>query len=261
VNFEDPIFWDHLGTPQHQNNSNIERALTHLALCHTIILDERTGKYNASSPDELALVNAAKFFGAVFNKRDEDNILTITYQGQPRSYRLLNILEFTSTRKRMSVIVEDLTTEDAYGERDIYVLTKGADSIITPRLSQMRGCQYLPETERFVKRYAEEGLRTLLLAQKMVTRNEYVQWNAEFEAAMQSVSNREEEVAKVCDMMERGLELVGSTAIEDKLQEGVNQTIQYMRSAGIKVWVLTGDKIETAINIGYSSGLLDQGMA
>ena len=77
---------------------------------------------------------------------------------------------------------------------------------------------------------------------------------------MQSVNNREEEVARVNDMMECKLSLVGATAIEDKLQDGVSSTIQYMRAAGIKVWVLTGDKIETAINIGYSSGLLDNEM-
>lgn len=77
---------------------------------------------------------------------------------------------------------------------------------------------------------------------------------------MQSVNNREEEVAKVNDLMEIDLELIGSTAIEDKLQDGVPATIKYMRRAGIKVWVLTGDKIETAINIGYSSGLLDTNM-
>jgi len=81
--------------------------LLHLALCHTIILDDRTGKYNASSPDELALVNAARFFGAVFKKRDEDNNMVIDYRGTELKYKLLNILEFNSTRKRMSVIVED----------------------------------------------------------------------------------------------------------------------------------------------------------
>ena len=81
--------------------------MLHLSLCHTIILDERTGKYNASSPDELALVNAAKFFGAVFQKRDEDNNMIINYKGTLLKYNLLNILEFNSTRKRMSVIIRN----------------------------------------------------------------------------------------------------------------------------------------------------------
>ena len=97
--------------------------LIHLALCHTIVIDERTGKFNASSPDELALVNAAKFFGASFIKRDEENNMIIMINGRELKYRLLNILEFTSSRKRMSVIVED--SEGSY-----LLLTKGADSII-----------------------------------------------------------------------------------------------------------------------------------
>lgn len=80
--------------------------LMHLSLCHTIVIDEKTGRYNASSPDELALVNAAKFFGAEFKKRDEENNMIVNFNGEELKFKLLNILEFTSTRKRMSVIVE-----------------------------------------------------------------------------------------------------------------------------------------------------------
>ena len=107
MNFEDPIFWQHFNDERHPNYENIVDFLLHLALCHTIVIDERTGKFNASSPDELALVNAAKFFGAVFFKRDEDNNMIIRFKNREYRYKLLNILEFTSARKRMSVIVED----------------------------------------------------------------------------------------------------------------------------------------------------------
>ena len=107
VNFNDPTFYDHFENRGSINYKNIEAMLIHLALCHTIILDDRTGKYNASSPDELALVNAAKFFGVVFKKRDEDNNLVIDFRGVELKYRLLNVLEFNSTRKRMSVIIRD----------------------------------------------------------------------------------------------------------------------------------------------------------
>jgi magnesium-transporting ATPase (P-type) len=100
-----------------------------LALCHTIVIDERTGKFNASSPDELALVNAAKFFGAVFVKRDEDNNMIVSLGGREHKYRLLNILEFTSARKRMSVILED-------SQGKFLLLCKGADSIIEARLNK-----------------------------------------------------------------------------------------------------------------------------
>jgi magnesium-transporting ATPase (P-type) len=136
--------------------------MVHLALCHTIIVDEKTGKYNASSPDELALVNAAKFFGAVFKKRDEENNMIIELNGEERRYKLLNILEFNSTRKRMSVIIEE-SVPGPDGYNNIHILTKGADSIILPRLNQER-CAFIKDTERFVDQYAREGLRTLLLA-------------------------------------------------------------------------------------------------
>ena len=99
------------------------------------MVDDITGKYNASSPDELALVNAAKFFGYRFVRRDEENNLILDINGEEKAYKLLNILEFTSARKRMSVIIEDLS-RDAYGQTEILVLTKGADSIILPRLDK-----------------------------------------------------------------------------------------------------------------------------
>lgn len=135
VNFEDQKFWDHYNDYTHENQKNIHKMLLHLSLCHTILVDDRTGKFNASSPDELALVNAAKFFGYSFARRDEENNMIINIQGKERSYKLLNILEFTSARKRMSIIVEDVT-RDAYGQPEILVLTKGADSIIIPRLEE-----------------------------------------------------------------------------------------------------------------------------
>jgi len=104
VNFEDPLFDQHMKSKK-DNYNNAKEVLLFLALCHSIIIDERNGKYNASSPDELALVNGAKFLGASFDKRDEENNLFITFEGKQIKYRLLNILEFTSSRKRMSVVI------------------------------------------------------------------------------------------------------------------------------------------------------------
>jgi magnesium-transporting ATPase (P-type) len=189
--------------------------LLHLALCHTIVIDERTGKYNASSPDELALVNAAKFFGAEFVKRDEENNMIINFEGKKLSYRLMNILEFNSTRKRMSVILED-------PQGEYILLTKGADSIIKERLN-MQASPFFRDSQIQVDAFAEEGLRTLFLAKRKLSKKEYLEWNAKFEAAMQTISNRDEEVARVNEEIEVRLELVGSTAIEDKLQDGVRK--------------------------------------
>ena len=110
--------------------------LTHLALCHSIIVDEKTDMYNASSPDELSLVNAAKFFGYQFMAKDENGVISILVHGKELRYKLLNTLEFNSTRKRMSVVIEDLQSpSSSFGHNDIYVLTKGADSIIQPLLN------------------------------------------------------------------------------------------------------------------------------
>jgi phospholipid-translocating ATPase len=132
-----------------------------LALCHTIIVEEKDGiiNYNASSPDELALTNAARHFGIVFKERDDQNNMIVenTFTGENFSFELLNVIEFTSNRKRMSVIVKD--NQDG----KIYVMTKGADSIIIPRL--LKGQEKsIQESEKYLLEFANEGLRTLLLA-------------------------------------------------------------------------------------------------
>ncbi len=102
-------------------------------------------------------------------KRDEENNMVINFRGTQIKYRLLNILEFTSARKRMSVIVED-------SNGDIYILTKGADSILMPRLNKEKSPD-LAQTQTFIDQYANEGLRTLLLAQRKLEQNDYYQWN------------------------------------------------------------------------------------
>ena len=137
-------------------------------------------------------------------------------------------------------------------------MCKGADSIITPRLKPNQ--KILEQTLQYLDQYAKEGLRTLLLAQKEISEEFYQQWNEEFQEALVSQQNREENINKVAEQIENNFELIGSTAIEDKLQDEVGETISFMKKSGIKVWVLTGDKIETAINIGISCELLTQEM-
>jgi phospholipid-transporting ATPase len=129
VNFEDPRLENEM-KPGHENYPFVHSLLETLAVCHTIIVEEKDGQiiYNASSPDELALVNAAKFFDYTFKGRDENNNIIVDIKGRTKKYKLLNVIEFTSTRKRMTVIIE---TEDGR----IKVLCKGADSIIIPRLN------------------------------------------------------------------------------------------------------------------------------
>ena len=141
----------------------------------------------------------------------------------------------------------------------IRLLCKGADSVITERLTfESRNSRTFARTEQFVRQYAEEGLRTLYLAQRELDENVYRDWNQRARKARLELVNREEKIEEVDEIIEQDLELIGSTAIEDRLQDEVVETIKFIKKAGIKVWVLTGDKIETAINIGLSAGLLDQ---
>ncbi len=231
--------------------------LIHLGICHTVVVDFKEGKqfYNASSPDELALVNAAKYFEYAFSGRDEENNIEMMVKGEKQKYELLNVIEFTSLRKRMTVIVRTPSGE-------IKVLCKGADSIILPRLKKASELNQtiLGSTNQFLENAAKEGLRTLLLCEKVISEESYEQWLSDYKAASCVPSKREEEMERVADSMERDFELIGSTAIEDKLQDDVDKAIMALKSGGIKVWVLTGDKIETAINIGFSCKLLNDKM-
>lgn len=136
-------------------------------------------------------------------------------------------------------------------------MCKGADSIIYPRLKTR---DFIKETENNLENYACDGLRTLLLAEKTITQNEYDEWMERYNKASLATQNREEKIAKVEDSLEYNFELVGATAIEDRLQDDVANTISILKEAGIKIWVLTGDKIETAINIGYSCKVLNNDM-
>ena len=116
---------EHLNDPSHENHYYIKKVVEILAICNTVIVEEQKGKlsFNASSPDELALVNAAKYFGFELIGRDEDNNILIKSNGHIIKYEVLNIIEFTSTRKRMTVVLKDPRGK-------IRVMCKGADNII-----------------------------------------------------------------------------------------------------------------------------------
>jgi len=237
-------------------NPYLESFINILALAHTIIAEDKNGVlfYNASSPDELALTNAARHFGLTFTERDEDNNMVIhnKFTNKSAKYRLLNVIEFTSARKRMSIIVKG-------PDGKIIIMTKGADSHIIPRLAGGQD-ELIKTTERYLQTYAEDGLRTLILAQKEVDPEYYDNWSRQYNEAQVSMVDRQAKMDEVSENIELDFTLIGSTAIEDKLQEEVGEVIQHIKEANVKVWVLTGDKIETAINIGYSCRLLDNEM-
>jgi phospholipid-translocating ATPase len=360
-----------------------------IALCHTCLPEHSAAgeiTFQASSPDELALVVAAQELGYLAYERNAAILTVKTSPDGPAAesvledYEILDVIEFSSKRKRMSVVVR-------FPDKRICVMCKGADSIVMERLrlaslaaqkvieiekrasdrksmetqnaiarqssqiersgsiasfarrsssvrpslltrtstgrmvpirdevdtwlrererdvevdaASANSVYYTPrpsgqfsrrssfagpehrtsmqsqrEEEELVEEalvadetatiercfqhvndFATEGLRTLLYAHRFLTETEYQGWRKIYHDATTSLVNRSELIEKAGELIEQQLELGGATAIEDKLQKGVPETIERLRRAGIKMWMLTGDKRETAINIGHSCRLI-----
>ncbi|EFA86147.1 P-type ATPase [Heterostelium album PN500] len=253
--FRDRRILDHLDEASEQSEI-INQFLTLLAVCHTVIADrpnkdDSVIEYEASSPDEAALVTAAKNIGYAFYSR-EPTVITINARGKLERFEFLNILEFNSDRKRMSIIVRD-------PQGRIIIYTKGADSTVLPLLRKDQD-ELHAITLEFLQDFAADGLRTLCLAYAVIPEEEYHAWNEQYKEAAVSIQDHDEKMDRVAELIERNLTLLGSTAIEDKLQVGVPQAIASLAKANIKIWVLTGDKQETAINIGFSCQLLTSDM-
>nr|XP_014350658.1 PREDICTED: phospholipid-transporting ATPase ID-like isoform X1 [Latimeria chalumnae]XP_014350659.1 PREDICTED: phospholipid-transporting ATPase ID-like isoform X1 [Latimeria chalumnae]XP_014350660.1 PREDICTED: phospholipid-transporting ATPase ID-like isoform X1 [Latimeria chalumnae]XP_014350661.1 PREDICTED: phospholipid-transporting ATPase ID-like isoform X1 [Latimeria chalumnae] len=225
-----------------------------LALCHTVMSEEKQDGqlvYQAQSPDENALVTAARNFGFVFHSRTPESI-TVVEMGETKIYELLAILDFNNFRKRMSVIVRS-------PENRLVLYCKGADTIIFQLLHQ--SCkQLMDNTTDHLDEFAGDGLRTLVLAYKDLDKQYFEEWQSRYYEASTAMEERDEKLSELYEEIEKDMQLLGATAIEDKLQDGVPQTIEKLSNAGIKIWVLTGDKQETAINIGYSCNMLHDEM-
>ncbi|KAM9244875.1 phospholipid-transporting ATPase IK [Dugong dugon] len=223
-----------------------------LALCHTVMVQEQNNQllYQAASPDEEALVTAARNFGYVFLSRTQDTI-TVAELGQERVYKVLAMMDFNSVRKRMSVLVRN-------PEGSICLYTKGADMVLFQRLSKRDVTE--AATEEALAAFAEQTLRTLCLAYKEVDKDAYEAWSLRHQEANLLLQNRAQALHQLYEEMEQNLQLLGATAIEDRLQDGVPDTIRCLKNGNIKVWVLTGDKQETAVNIGFACQLLSEDM-
>ncbi|KAF2093445.1 P-type ATPase [Rhizodiscina lignyota] len=286
-----------------------------LALCHTCLpeITEDVIGFQASSPDELALVRAAQDMGYLVEDRSSRSITLRLSTGNGNDirqvYEILDVIEFSSKRKRMSIIVR-------CPDRRILVICKGADNMLLPRLKQASlAAQQASDVRKSVElerqlyrksaeeqarnsigarlsfdlrrgqsmkrspttgtafedplamddasifkrcfedidRYATEGLRTLLFTHRYIETQEYEAWKKVYEDATTSLTNRQERIEAAGDLIEQSLDLLGVTAIEDKLQHGVPETVEKLRQANIKIWMLTGDKRETAISIAHSA--------
>ncbi|WQF77387.1 Putative P-type ATPase, subfamily IV, P-type ATPase, A domain superfamily, HAD superfamily [Colletotrichum destructivum] len=320
--------------PTSPSTNRATRFLLAMALCHTCLPEtdaEGRIQYEGSSPDEVALARAAKDMGFVVTQRSSQSI-TVQTPGRNGSattevYRVLDVIEFSSQRKRMTIIVK-------CPDGSLWLICKGADSILLPRLVRnpsdlahrqaassfspgmadghrqgINGASYSPtrsstysagsdgnnlgyadeygsedgmllqaqqasrtgpsepidsfaprsdeddiqQCYKHVDDFAAEGLRTLIYADKVLTAEEYEEWKKLFVEAETSLTQRQERIEEVGEMIEQSLHLLGASAVEDKLQEGVPETILKLRRANIKICMLTGDKRETAINIAHST--------
>uniref|UniRef100_A0A8C2AU99 Phospholipid-transporting ATPase n=1 Tax=Cyprinus carpio TaxID=7962 RepID=A0A8C2AU99_CYPCA len=224
-----------------------------LSLCHTVMSEEKSEEllYKAQSPDEGALVTAARNFGFVFRSRTPGTVTTQEL-GKAVTYTLLAILDFNNIRKRMSVIVRN-------PEGRIRLYCKGADTVLFERLHSCNH-ELMNVTSDHLNEYAGDGLRTLAVAYRDLSEEQWEEWSEHFRGADKATDCRDDRLAAAYEEIEQYMMLLGATAIEDKLQEGVPETIAILSLANIKIWVLTGDKQETAVNIGYSCKMLTDDM-
>ncbi|KAM0123669.1 hypothetical protein ACHAP3_010949 [Botrytis cinerea] len=232
-----------------------ERFMLALALCHTVIAEEVPGDvmtFKAQSPDEAALVATARDMGFTVLGNTSEGI-NLNVMGEEKHYPILNVVEFNSSRKRMSAIVR-------MPDGKIVLFCKGADSVIYSRLRRGEQAELRKRTAEHLEIFAREGLRTLCIAERVLDEEEYYGWRKIHDAAATALEEREEKMEQAADLIEQEMTLLGGTAIEDRLQDGVPDTIALLGDAGIKLWVLTGDKVETAINIGFSCNLLNNDM-
>ena len=231
-----------------------------LAVCHTIIVTQSGGAggeprredYQGESPDELALVFGACDAGFTFLNRAQNTVhVTISRNGEEKEHKQFEILainQFSSLRKRMSVVVRTPSGS-------IELLCKGADNV-------MHQISAHPSNQlaEHLREFACEGLRTLVMGKRVLAPEEWQRWSSQLKQANLALQGRKEQLFALAAEIERDLDILGATAIEDKLQEDVPSTIADLGAAGIKLWVLTGDKLETAVSIGFSANVLNQSM-
>ncbi|XP_015248759.1 PREDICTED: probable phospholipid-transporting ATPase VD [Cyprinodon variegatus] len=214
--------------------------------------------YEAESPDEAALVYAARAYHCTLKGRSAESLLVDLPGIGSLAVQLLHILPFDSNRKRMSVVVRHPLTGQ------VVVYTKGADSVIMDLAETQKGseqvqefyCKIKEKTQKHLDMYAREGLRTLCIAKKVLEEEEYEVWLKRQLLAESSIENQEELLLDSAQRLETDLTLLGCTGIVDRLQEDVPETIEALQEAGVKVWVLTGDKQETAVNVANACRLL-----
>uniref|UniRef100_A0A672S3F5 ATPase phospholipid transporting 11A n=1 Tax=Sinocyclocheilus grahami TaxID=75366 RepID=A0A672S3F5_SINGR len=230
-----------------------------LCLCHTVQVKEEetvdgikrgihqgksTSFYISSSPDEVALVEGMNRLGFTYLRLKDSHMEILNREDEMERFELLEVLNFDSVRRRMSVIVRSSSGE-------YYLFCKGADSSIFPRVVSGK----VEQVRARVEHNAVEGLRTLCVAYKKLTHEEYEETCRLLNSAKLALHERDKKLAEAYDVIEKDFILLGATAVEDRLQDKAADTIESLHKAGMKVWVLTGDKMETAAATCYASRL------
>ena len=237
-----------------------------LAMCHNVtptnelVGEETVTSFQASSPDEVAIVQWSESVGLRLFHRDRKYITlksTETGDSVVRA-RIMNTFPFTSTSKRMSIIVQFQSSQDIQSDRssddEIWFFQKGADAVMSPIVAAN---DWLDEE---TANMAREGLRTLVVGRRKLSPQYYAEFVSKYSEAALSLTGRDMAMAEVVETyLEKNIELLGVTGVEDKLQKDVKPSLELLRNAGIKIWMLTGDKVETARCVAVSSKLVARG--
>jgi len=258
----------------HPNNEKLTQEkyldlfMTALSTCHSGIINEKKFDnekkliYQASSPDEIAILNFARKYKYIFFGRKDNNKIIIekpeisqnTLSNKKIVYKVHIRFEYSSERKSMSIIIQNVSNPD-----EIFLFIKGADDVIMSKIDQKNknNKKIMKNIQNSVENYSKEGLRILVVAYKKISSKELNLYQKEHLHACKSTYNKKEKLDNLANKIENNLILLGVTGIQDELQDDVYETLQDFSQAGIKLWVLTGDKKNTAKSIAFSCGLID----
>ncbi|KAK9470316.1 uncharacterized protein V1510DRAFT_286108 [Dipodascopsis tothii] len=245
------LLTDKTGTLTQNDMDRVRDLVTALAICHNVtpISDETGNSYQASSPDEIAIVKWTESVGLTLARRDRTS-MALFHDGVKAEQRLeiLQIFPFSSETKRMGIIVRDVDKDE------MWFFEKGADSVMGKIVHKN---DWLEEE---TGNMAREGLRTLVIGRKKLTTESYNAFFEKYMAASLLMTNRDAEMNKVvAETLERDVDLLGLIGVEDKLQQDIKPSLELLRNAGIKIWMLTGDKVETARCVAVSAKLVPRG--
>ena len=236
----------------------IRDAISAMCLCNNVtpVTDdnnknkdgEKNITYQASSPDEVALVKFAVTLDMKLIRRTDKEIVIFDASKQEEKFEVLANFPFSSDTKRMGIILRN----KKYGHIIFYL--KGAENIMMKFVKE----EFIQTISEHAENLAAKGLRTLVLSQKLISQKDFDAWNKEYEKAKTSMEDRQKKITEVVSKLEKNMDFLCVTGVEDLLQDDVASTIENMRSAGMKVWMLTGDKVETATCISISAGIKDK---